>query len=127
MPLFALANTGIVFTKGWTSELLSPNSLGVFAGLVLGKPLGILTASFLAIKSGVSRLSSELSWGHIVGVGFLGGIGFTMSIFITLLAFDDPLTVQSTKISILLSSLIAGVIGYLILSRQKASISSESD
>lgn len=127
MPLFALANTGIVFTQGWTSELLSPSSMGVFAGLVFGKPLGIFMASFLAIKSGVSRLSSEFSWVHILGAGFLGGIGFTMSIFITLLAFDDPLTVQSTKISILLSSLVAGVIGYLILSRQKASISSESD
>jgi Na+:H+ antiporter, NhaA family len=95
MPLFALANTGIVFTARWTGELLSPNSLGVFAGLVLGKPLGILIASFLAIKSGLSRMSNELSWGHIVGVGFLGGIGFTMSIFITLLAFDNPMTVQA--------------------------------
>jgi Na+:H+ antiporter, NhaA family len=126
MPIFALTNTGIVFTQGWTKELLSPNSLGVFAGLVFGKPLGILTASFLAIKSGISRMSSELSWVHIVGVGFLGGIGFTMSIFITLLAFENPMTIQSTKISILLSSLIAGLIGYLILSRQKARLSSES-
>ena len=125
MPLFALANTGIVFTRGWTSELLSPNSLGVFAGLVFGKPLGIFAACFLAIKSGLSKLSSDLTWGHIVGVGFLGGIGFTMSIFITLLAFENPMTIQSTKISILLSSLIAGGIGYLILSRQKASVSSE--
>jgi NhaA family Na+:H+ antiporter len=127
MPLFALANTGIVFTAGWTSELLSPNSLGVFAGLVLGKPVGILAACFLAVRSGLSRLSSDLSWGHIVGVGFLGGIGFTMSIFITLLAFENPMTIQSTKISILLSSVIAGIIGYLILSRQKASDANETD
>ncbi len=62
MPIFALTNTGIIFASGWTNELLSPNSLGVFAGLVLGKPLGIVMASFLAIKSGLSRLSSELSW-----------------------------------------------------------------
>lgn len=127
MPLFALANTGIVFTAGWTSELLSPNSLGVFAGLVLGKPLGILAACLLAIKSGLSRISGDLSWSHIVGAGFLGGIGFTMSIFITLLAFEDPMTIQSTKISILLSSLIAGLIGYLILRRQKAAVASEPD
>jgi NhaA family Na+:H+ antiporter len=127
MPLFALANTGIVFTAGWRSELLSPNSLGVFAGLVLGKPVGILAACFLAVRSGLSSLSSDLSWGHIVGVGFLGGIGFTMSIFITLLAFENPMTIQSTKISILLSSVIAGIIGYLILSRQKTSVTSESD
>jgi NhaA family Na+:H+ antiporter len=127
MPLFALANTGIVFTAGWTSELLSPNSLGVFAGLVIGKPVGILAACFLAVRSGLSRLSSDLSWGHIVGVGFLGGIGFTMSIFITLLAFENPMTIQSTKISILLSSLVAGLIGYVTLSRQKTSGTSESD
>jgi NhaA family Na+:H+ antiporter len=123
MPLFALANTGIIFTQGWTGELLAPNSLGVFAGLVLGKPVGIVLASFLAIRSGVSRLSGELSWGHIVGVSLLGGIGFTMSIFITLLAFENPMTIQSTKISILLSSLVAGLIGYLVLRRQKPVLS----
>lgn len=127
MPLFALANTGIVFTRGWTSELLSPNSLGVFAGLVFGKPVGIVAACFLAVRSGLSRLSGDLSWGQIVGVGFLGGIGFTMSIFITLLAFENPMTIQSTKISILLGSLIAGVIGYLVLSWQKAPVTSELD
>jgi NhaA family Na+:H+ antiporter len=101
------------------SEFLSPNSLGVLMGLLLGKPLGIVTASFLAVRSGVSRLAGELSWGHILGAGFLGGIGFTMSIFITLLAFHDPLAIQSTKISILLSSLSAGLVGYLILRRQE--------
>jgi Na+:H+ antiporter, NhaA family len=126
MPLFALANTGIVFSGGWMQELLSPNSLGVFMGLFFGKPLGIVLASFLAIKSGISRLSSDLSWGHILGAGFLGGIGFTMSIFITLLAFDSPATIQSTKISILLSSLVAGLTGYLSLSRQKV-VSSGSE
>jgi Na+:H+ antiporter, NhaA family len=127
MPIFALANTGIVFAQGWTNELLSPNSLGVFAGLVFGKPLGIFMTSFLAIKTGISRLSSELSWGHIVGVGFLGGIGFTMSIFITLLAFESMATIQSTKIGVLLSSLIAGLIGYLILSRQKTGVPNGSE
>jgi NhaA family Na+:H+ antiporter len=119
MPVFALANTGIVFTAGWMNQLLSPNSLGVFMGLLLGKPLGIVLASFLAVKSGISRLSSDLSWGHILGGGFLGGIGFTMSIFVTLLAFEDPAIIQSTKISILLSSLFAGLAGYSILRRQK--------
>jgi NhaA family Na+:H+ antiporter len=127
MPFFALTNTGILFTAGWTRELISTNSLGVFAGLVIGKPLGIVMASFLAIKSGISRLSGELSWGHIVGVGLLGGIGFTMSIFITLLAFENPMTIQSTKISILLSSLVAGLIGYLVLRRQKAGLPNGSD
>lgn len=127
MPLFALANTGIVFTEAWAGKLLSPNSLGIFAGLVFGKPLGIVTASFLAVKSGVSRLAGDLNWGHVLGVGFLGGIGFTMSIFITLLAFQDPQTIQITKISILLSSLLAGSTGYLILSRQNVLPSSDAD
>lgn len=120
MPLFALANTGVVFGVRWGSGLLAPNSLGVFAGLFLGKPVGIFLSSFLAIKAGLSRLPGDMSWSHIIGAGFLGGIGFTMSIFITLLAFNDPEIVKSTKISILLSSLIAGVMGFLILSRQKA-------
>jgi NhaA family Na+:H+ antiporter len=120
MPLFAIANTGVVFNTNWTGALLTTNSLGVFAGLFLGKPLGILLASFMAIKAGFSRLPGDLVWTHILGAGFLGGIGFTMSIFITLLAFQDPLLVQDTKISILLSSLLAGATGYLILSRSRS-------
>ena len=126
MPLFALANTGIVFNMNWTGALLNSSSLGIFAGLVLGKPLGIALASFAAIKAGLSKLPDDLSWMHIVGAGFLGGIGFTMSIFITLLAFQNSEIVQNTKISILLSSLIAGVAGYLILVRGKANGSTET-
>ncbi|HMB21342.1 MAG TPA: Na+/H+ antiporter NhaA, partial [Anaerolineales bacterium] len=118
MPVFALANTGIALSAGWLENLSAPNSLGVFAGLFFGKPLGIFLASFLAVKTRLSQLSGELSWRHILGAGFLGGIGFTMSIFITLLAFDKPEVVQSTKISILLSSLLAGITGFLILKWQ---------
>ena len=118
MPIFALANTGVAFSGRWLEGLTSSNSLGIFAGLFLGKPLGIFSASLIAVKSGLSRLSEDLSWKHIVGAGFLGGIGFTMSIFITLLAFNDPETIQSTKIMILLSSLLAGLTGFLILGRQ---------
>jgi Na+:H+ antiporter, NhaA family len=118
MPIFALANTGIPLTGRWIENLVAPNSLGVFAGLFLGKPLGIFMAAFLAVKAGLSQLSGDLAWKHILGAGFLGGIGFTMSIFITLLAFTDPGIVQSTKISILLTSLLAGVAGFLILNRQ---------
>jgi len=117
MPLFALANTGIVFSESWMAGLATPNTLGVVSGLSLGKPLGILGASYLAVKTGLSQLSESLSWRHIIGAGFLGGIGFTMSIFITLLAFHDPGVIQSTKISILFSSVLAGLIGFLILSR----------
>lgn len=115
MPIFALANTGITLSGNWTHGLITSNGLGIFAGLLAGKPLGILLFSLLAIKLGFSKLPAEVSWSHIIGAGFLGGIGFTMSIFITLLAFDDPDIIQSSKISILLGSLAAGLIGYLIL------------
>ena len=118
MPIFALANTGIAFSGRWFEGLTTSNSLGVFAGLFVGKPIGIFAASWIAVKTGLSQLSADLSWKHILGAGFLGGIGFTMSIFITLLAFEDPEIIQSTKIIILLSSLLAGCAGFLILSRQ---------
>jgi NhaA family Na+:H+ antiporter len=125
MPLFALANTGIILTGRWVEGLTTSNSIGVFSGLLFGKPLGIFISSFLAIKSGLSQLPGDLSWKHIAGAGFLGGIGFTMSIFVTLLAFSDPQIIQSTKISILLSSLFAGITGYLILKRQTTTIVNE--
>jgi NhaA family Na+:H+ antiporter len=115
MPLFALANTGIAFRGNWLEGLATANSLGIFAGLFAGKPLGIFLFSFLAVKTGLSQLPEGVSWRHILGVGFLGGIGFTMSIFITLLAFDSPVIVESSKITILLSSFCAGCAGFLIL------------
>ena len=121
VPVFALANTAVVFGGRWVEGLATSTSLGVFAGLYLGKPLGILSASWIAVKTGLSQLSGDVSWRHIVGAGFLGGIGFTMSIFITLLAFTDPEIIQTTKIAILLSSLLAGLTGFLILSRQTPS------
>lgn len=122
MPLFALANTGIVLTENWVSGLVASNSLGIFAGLLVGKPLGIALFSLLAVKLGLSQLPEDVYWKHIVGAGFLGGIGFTMSIFITLLAFDSPEIVQSAKISILLSSFSAGIVGFLILNRQQTKV-----
>jgi Na+:H+ antiporter, NhaA family len=118
MPVFALANTGIPLSGRWLENLATPNGIGILAGLLLGKPLGIFLASFLAVKARLSQLPDEISWKHIVGAGFLGGIGFTMSIFITLLAFSDPEIIQATKISVLIASLLAGLTGFLILSRQ---------
>lgn len=117
MPLFALANAGIDLSGNWLAGLATANSYGILAGLFLGKPLGIVLFSALAIKLGLAQLPRDVSWRHITGAGFLGGIGFTMSIFITLLAFDQPEIVQSSKISILLGSLLAGIVGYVILSR----------
>lgn len=115
MPIFALVNTGISLTGNWAQSLFSSNSLGIFAGLFVGKPLGITLASALAIKARFANLPNEVSWRQMLGAGFLGGIGFTMSIFITLLAFGDAEIVQSSKIAILISSLCAGSVGFLIL------------
>ena len=115
MPIFALANTGIMLSGDWTSGLMSANSMGIFAGLLIGKPVGILLMCWLAIKFGISQLPEEVNWQHIIGASFLAGIGFTMSIFIALLAFNDESIVQSSKIAVLFTSLIAGIVGYLIL------------
>ena len=115
LPLFALANTGIIFSSGWYNEIFSSNSLGIIAGLSLGKPAGILIFSFIAIKSGLGNLPSDLNFRHIAGAGILAGIGFTMSIFITLLAFDDASVIVNSKLAVLLASLISGITGYVYL------------
>lgn len=116
LPIFALANTGIVIAAGWQQELLASNSLGIFGGLVIGKPLGIFLASFLAVAVGVCALPGDLKWRHIVGAGLLGGIGFTMSIFITNLAFAGSVEfVNASKMAILMASLVAGALGFLWL------------
>jgi len=115
LPLFALANTSILIGSDWQSGLGQSNSLGIIAGLAIGKPLGIWLFSLLGVGLGLCVLPSDLKWKNILAVGFLGGIGFTMSIFITLLAFDSEAMVNSSKIAIILASLIAGVIGYVFL------------
>jgi NhaA family Na+:H+ antiporter len=116
LPLFALANTGVVFDPQWQQSLSSTNSLGIMAGLVLGKPLGIVLLSYLAVAVGVCRLPAELNWRHIVGVGLLAGIGFTMSIFITNLAFaGQPDTINAAKMAILTASVTSGLLGMLWL------------
>ena len=117
LPIFALANTGIVIGSGWQHELLSANSLGIIGGLVLGKPIGITLLCVLSVAIGVCRLPDDLKWRHIIGAGLLGGIGFTMSIFITNLAFsDDAGLVNASKMAILTASLMAGALGLLWLS-----------
>jgi Na+:H+ antiporter, NhaA family len=112
LPLFALANTAIVFGKGWDTGLTAAGSLGIFAGLVIGKPLGVFLFSFLAVSTGVCALPLGLKWKQILGIGFLAGIGFTMSIFITLLAYNQDQLITESKISILLASLVSGILGY---------------
>ncbi|MEJ7586026.1 MAG: Na+/H+ antiporter NhaA [Ferruginibacter sp.] len=115
LPLFALANTGITLDEGWHRSLGEAGSKGILAGLVIGKPLGIWLFSFIAAGLGLCTLPGDLNWKNIIAAGFLGGIGFTMSIFITLLAFDKATIINDSKIAILLASLIAGTIGYLFL------------
>lgn len=115
LPIFALANTAIILSSNVGEVLAQHYSLGIALGLIVGKPLGIFTLSFLAVKSGICKLPSDLTWKSILGVGFLGGIGFTMSIFVTLLAFDDATIINNAKFIILLSSLTAGIIGFLSL------------
>lgn len=113
LPIFALANTGIIIGAGWETELLSSNSLGIIAGLVVGKPVGIFLFSFAAVALRLCRLPLDLAWRHILGAGLLGGIGFTMSIFITNLAFVGAGdTINASKMAILVASLVAGIAGF---------------
>ncbi|MES2515467.1 MAG: Na+/H+ antiporter NhaA [Bacteroidota bacterium] len=115
LPLFALANTCVALGSNWQSGLTKANSMGVMIGLVIGKPLGIWLFSFIGVSLGFCVLPTDLKWKNIIGAGFLGGIGFTMSIFITLLAFDDADLINNSKIAILLASFIAGTIGFIWL------------
>ncbi len=117
VPLFALANAGIVIGAGWTQELGSDNSLGILLGLAIGKPVGIVLLSALAIGFGLCRMPEGVRWSHLLGAGMLGGIGFTMSIFIANLAFPgDTALVNSSKMAILCASLASAALGYVWLS-----------
>ncbi|UJH91912.1 Na+/H+ antiporter NhaA [Antarcticibacterium sp. 1MA-6-2] len=119
IPVFALANAGVKLDLGISEVLANPLGLGILAGLVLGKVCGITAFSYLGVKMGFARLPDGLRWKHIVGVGLIAGIGFTMSLFITNLAFADENLVQIAKISVLLASLIAAIAGVLVLSLGK--------
>jgi NhaA family Na+:H+ antiporter len=119
LPIFALANTAVFIGGDWMQSLNSTNSLGIAVGLLIGKPLGITIMCGVAVAMGICRLPTDLKWGHIIGAGMLGAIGFTMSIFITNLAFTgDAQTINASKIAVLLTSLLAGVMGFAWLSFQ---------
>jgi len=115
LPIFALANTCILIDSDWATSLMSSNSFGIFFGLVIGKPLGITLFCAVAVWLGICSIPKDLKWVQIMGAACLGGIGFTMSIFITLLAFDDHAVISGSKITIMLSSLIAAIIGLIWL------------
>lgn len=116
LPIFALANTGIPISADWFQSLASTNSVGIMAGLLLGKPLGVTLLCLVAVASGVCQLPPDIKWGHVIGAGIIGGIGFTMSIFITNLAFaGNAETINASKMAVLLASLVAGTVGFLWL------------
>ncbi|MBC8074872.1 MAG: Na+/H+ antiporter NhaA [Chloroflexales bacterium] len=117
MPVFALANAGVSLAPAGLGSASLPLILCIVAGLVLGKPLGLLGACWLATRTGIATLPAGVSWRHMLGVGILAGVGFTMSLFIAALAFADPATLIAAKLGVLAASLVAGISGVLVLSR----------
>jgi NhaA family Na+:H+ antiporter len=115
LPLFALANTCIVLNSNWYEGLSHSNSIGIILGLIIGKPIGIWLFSYLGVLIGIGILPKGLQWKNIFGAGILGGIGFTMSIFISLLAFNNDEDSINSKIAILIASTIAAIVGFIYL------------
>jgi NhaA family Na+:H+ antiporter len=125
LPIFALANTAILLPADILGSISTSNSLGIILGLLAGKTIGILGISFLATKVGWAKLPLHVSWKLLFGAAILAGIGFTMSIFITNLAFNDADVITNSKMSILLASLIAAIAGLTILRSCKKNIALE--
>jgi len=117
MPVFALANAGVTLDTDAGAMLIDPVALGVIVGLLVGKPVGIVLSSWLAIRGRFATLPEGVSWSHLWAVGCLAGIGFTMSLFITGLAFTHGPSLMSAKVGILVASPVAGAIGWLLLRR----------
>jgi Na+:H+ antiporter, NhaA family len=117
LPIFALANTAILLENNFTSFLTGSIGLGILSGLIIGKPVGIFLFSYLSKKLKLSQLPDDIGWKHIIGAGLLGGIGFTMSIFITILAFDNNAIIDQSKVVVMIASLVSGAIGFLWLKR----------
>jgi Na+:H+ antiporter, NhaA family len=115
LPVFAFANTAMPVSLGQTGNLLSPLSLGIILALLIGKPLGITLASFIAVRSKLAALPGEINWMQIIGMGMTAGVGFTMSIFLASLSFNDESTLNLAKLSILTGSLLSAIAGLLIL------------
>ncbi|MBB5622660.1 NhaA family Na+:H+ antiporter [Pedobacter cryoconitis] len=115
MPLFALANAGIIIGADFFSALVNPVSIGVISGLIIGKFAGVLLFTWLMVKTGLAQLPDQANWKHITGVALLAGVGFTMSLFISNLAFEQPEFIDQAKYGILIASLIAGILGITLL------------
>lgn len=121
VPIFGFANAGVSLSGLTFAVLSEPLTMGVAGGLLLGKLVGVLGVVAMLVKLGLAQLPAEASWGQITGIAFLAGIGFTMSLFIGLLAFNDPAVQDQAKIGILLGSLVSGVLGatFLMLSSRR--------
>jgi len=115
MPVFALANAGVHLGTDFVGNLAHPSSMGIVLGLVIGKQVGIITFTWLSVRVKLASLPAGASWKLVYGVGWLGGIGFTMSLFIAALAFPDAATLEAAKAGVLTASLMAGVSGYFVL------------
>lgn len=115
MPVFALANAGIIFQTFSVGEIFNSLSLNVELSLIIGKLTGLVVFSWLGVKIGIASLPDKTKWIHLIGLGFLGGMGFTMALFISNLAFDDPGLINYAKIGILFGSLISGLLGFMVL------------
>jgi NhaA family Na+:H+ antiporter len=120
LPLFALSNAGVTVEESLLTLLGSPVALGVILGLVLGKQVGILLFSWLSVRIGVAAMPEELNWSQLYGTAWLGGIGFTMSLFVGTLAFGESELLRTAKLAILVASVVSGLVGYAILRRQFA-------
>jgi NhaA family Na+:H+ antiporter len=115
LPLFALANTAIIFPAEMGTALASPINYGILSGLIIGKPLGIALVSYCAVKFKLAALPEDLNWKYIIGMGLLAGIGFTMSIFISMLAFKDYEAQTTAKLAVIIASLASGLLGFIYL------------
>jgi NhaA family Na+:H+ antiporter len=118
MPVFALANAGVVLGAGAARVLADPISLGVICGLVFGKPVGIVLFSWLATRTRIAAMLDGIRWRQIVGVGMLAGIGFTMSLFVANLAFTNAHALELAKVGILAASVVSGLAGVTVLLRR---------
>jgi Na+:H+ antiporter, NhaA family len=119
MPVFALANAGVALGGGTARSVVAPVSLGVIFGLVIGKPIGIVFFSWLATRTRLAGMLDGIGWREIVGVGMLGGIGFTMSLFIANLAFGDGPALETAKVGILVASVVSGIAGTIVLVKRR--------
>ena len=114
LPVFAMVNTCIPIGEDWMTGLAQPNSIGIFCGLLIGKPVGILVLCFAAIQCKICLMPTGLTWSHLVGASILAGIGFTMSIFVSLLAFQgDAKMINGSQIAVLIASLVAAIGGFV--------------